>query len=62
MGFTSATNPNLAMKVHARVGRMAGNTSQEAEDAAVADVLEELLALPAASGANGLKRSNTTQH
>lgn len=55
------------MKVNARVQRMAGDNTREAEDAAVTDVLEELLAHPAAPQAaasgsgNGLKRSFTMQ-
>ncbi|KAI0706136.1 hypothetical protein BC835DRAFT_1498818 [Cytidiella melzeri] len=76
MGFTQATNPELRLKVTDRVIGMVrkGETSREAEDAAVADVLEELLAKPSAvaasstetqaaasgSGESPLKRSRTS--
>ena len=67
MGFTSVMYPNLQGKVIARVFGMQGDSSREAEDAAVTDVLEELLAQPvnaegeASGSGNGLKRSFTLQ-
>ncbi|KAI0347841.1 hypothetical protein BDW22DRAFT_1321043 [Trametopsis cervina] len=62
MGFTADKHANLPAKVSAHVHRMNDITSREAEDKAVADVVEELLAEPqpgaSASGAN-LSRSQT---
>lgn len=46
MEFKAETYPNLPAKVHARVMRISGEITQEAEDAAIADVLEGLLAHP----------------
>lgn len=66
MGFTVGTYPSIPSKVQARAGHIpvSGNNKEEkeAEDAAVADVVEELLAMPQASGSGGggLKRSQTT--
>lgn len=60
MGFTAEKFPVLPAKVNARVRNVAAGMSKETEDAAVQDVLEELLSLPAAKPATaGLQRSQT---
>ncbi|KAI0095108.1 hypothetical protein BDY19DRAFT_988876 [Irpex rosettiformis] len=58
MGFTSVTNPELPSKIEARVTRMNGDFSRAAEDAVVAEMVEEVLVQP--SGA--VVSSNETQH
>ena len=76
MGFTSADYPVLLVKVGERVSRLEdtrktkgeAEVSREAEDAAVAEILEELLSQPSrpsaaessTAGASNLRRSNTT--
>lgn len=72
MGFT-VNSPELRLKVRERVHRMNGDISREAEDAAVAELVEEVLAQPSAAGASSnvaqaaasgsgaqLRRSNTS--
>ena len=50
MGFTTTTNPDLLPKVAVRVSRMKGDFSRAAEDAVVAELVEEVLAQTSAAG------------
>ena len=76
MGFTSADYPVLPAKVNIRVSRLEetrkskgeAEVSREAEDSAIAEVVEELLSQPSrpsaaessTAGTSNLRRSNTT--
>ena len=62
MGFTTSKHPELQSKVNARIRKVTGDMNQQEEDAAVQDILEELLTQqPSGSSApaSGLRRSQT---
>ena len=64
MGFTAEKFQRLPFKVGARVRTLTAAMTQEQEDTAVQEIVEELLAQPAAPKAfgsgSGLRRSQTT--
>ena len=62
MGFTADKFQRLPFKVGARVRTLTAAMTQEQEDTAVQEIVEELLAQPATAKASGsgLRRSQTT--